>query len=62
MKRWIATYIDPATGKDLPTTNLCLHHAHCHVLKPTSHRPRMGKRLATRTELADPTHRDGKCC
>jgi hypothetical protein len=60
MKLWIATYIDPATGKDLDPSRLRLHEAHCRVLQPSSSRPHVGRRRATSSELA--SHAKCKLC
>jgi hypothetical protein len=51
MKEWVVTYIDPATGKDLPLGECRLHEPTCRYLRPTPARPHTGRRKATTQEL-----------
>jgi hypothetical protein len=51
MKNRVVTYINPATGKDLPLGKCVLHELGCRYLKPSPRRPYTGSRLATPQEL-----------
>jgi len=52
-KKWIATYIDPATGVDRNEgdTRLVRHKKNCHYLRPDARRPFVGRRKASKPEM-----------